>query len=101
MARLCRDGGREGVKLQENASFSLPQSRCARQLPRQREPNETPSFAKEPISNKQTAPKNGAVRYGDEYGYLKTVRNLYRGYIKISNRFLTVYSGRNRNFSVF
>ena len=45
----AKDGGREGVKPQENSAFSLPQSRCARQLPRQREPNDTPTFAKEPI----------------------------------------------------
>ena len=47
MARLCRDGGREWVKLHKNATFSLPQFRYAQQLPRQREPNETPTFAKE------------------------------------------------------
>ena len=45
----AKDEGREGVKLQENATFSLPQSRYARQLPRQREPNVTPTFAREPI----------------------------------------------------
>ena len=49
MARLCRDGGRERIKIDINFGFSLPQSRFARQLPRQREPIYTPTFAKEPI----------------------------------------------------
>ena len=53
------DEGREGVKLQKNATFSLPQSRCARQLPRQREPNETPILQKHQIEiepKKKSAP---------------------------------------------
>ncbi|MEE1003356.1 MAG: hypothetical protein U0L17_06420, partial [Acutalibacteraceae bacterium] len=44
----CRVGGRERIKIDIYFGFSLPQSRFARQLPRQREPIYTPTFAKEP-----------------------------------------------------
>ena len=51
VARLCRDGGREKIETDKFFGFSLPQFRFAQQLPRQREPNYTPTFAKEPQFN--------------------------------------------------
>ena len=57
--RKQKDGGRE-IRPHKTATFSLPQSRFARQLPRQRKPIHTPNLAKEPYKKQKHG--RGAIR---------------------------------------